>query len=338
MRPFRRVVTAQGEVFCAWGASMVGPMSDRDPGAAPPGGGPPPLSPGYVPQGYVPREQVGAAGVARPAPPPPPVIDQEDGPFLDRPGVPPTTKSHAWHWLLYAVGGFLVGQLMAAVFGLVAGALAGKTSAEMKVIASANVPPEWYVISTLLGLWIGFVGGPWLASRRHGTRHFLADLGVRFRLIDLVGIVVGVVGQIVISIIYAPFRHDIHNFNAPSQKLTGASHGGGFVVIALATIFVAPFLEELLFRGLLLKALVRLCTPVIATPSRARSVGVVLAIIADGVLFGLAHGEFVQLAGLALFGIALAAISYRTGRQGMNMVAHASFNFVAIASILGWIH
>ena len=78
----------------------------------------------------------------------------------------------------------------------------------------------------------------------------------------------------------------------------------------------------------------RLFTPVVATPSRARVAGVVLAVIADGILFGLAHGELVQLAGLAVFGIALAAISYRTGRLGMNMVAHASFNLVAVLTIL----
>jgi membrane protease YdiL (CAAX protease family) len=29
----------------------------------------------------------------------------------------------------------------------------------------------------------------------------------------------------------------------------------------------------------------------------------------------------------------LAAVSYRTGRLGMNMVAHASFNLVAIIAI-----
>ena len=51
-------------------------------------------------------------------------------------------------------------------------------------------------------------------------------------------------------------------------------------------------------------------------------------------LFGLAHGEWVQLAGLALFGAALAAISYRTGRLGMNMLAHAAFNLVAVLTIL----
>jgi membrane protease YdiL (CAAX protease family) len=204
----------------------------------------------------------------------------------------------------------------------------------MTSIAAAPVPPEWYVVSTLLGLWIGFIGAPWLASRRQGTGHFLADLGVRFRLIDLVGIAVGVVAQGLIVLVYLPFQHDIHNFDAPSQKLTGASHGGGFLIIAIVTVVVAPFMEELLFRGLLLKAMLRLFTPVVATPSRARAVGVVLAVIADGILFGLAHGEFVQLAGLALFGIALAAMSYRTGRLGMNMVAHATFNLVAVLSIL----
>ena len=54
----------------------------------------------------------------------------------------------------------------------------------------------------------------------------------------------------------------------------------------------------------------------------------------DGLLFGLAHGEFEQLAGLALFGCILAIVSYRTGRLGMNMVAHATFNAVAIIAVL----
>jgi membrane protease YdiL (CAAX protease family) len=97
-------------------------------------------------------------------------------------------------------------------------------------------------------------------------------------------------------------------------------------------------MEELFFRGLLFKALVRLLTPVVATPSRSRAIGVVLAVIVDGLLFGLAHGEWVQLAGLALFGMVLAAVSYRTGRLGMNMVSHASFNLVAILSIAGWLN
>jgi membrane protease YdiL (CAAX protease family) len=275
---------------------------------------------------------VPSASPLPPPPPPPGSAAAVDVPFLDTPWVPPQTKRQAWIWLLYAFCGFLAGQIGALVFGQVAGGIAGKTGAQMQAIASASVPPEWYVVSTLLGLWIGFIGAPWLASRTQGTRHFMRDLGVRFRVVDLVGIAIGIGGQILVAIMYAPFQHDIHDFNGPSQKLTGGSHGAGFVVIALATVVFAPAMEELFFRGLLLKALVRLFTPLRAAGG-ARAAGVVLAVILDGLLFGLAHGEWVQLAGLAVFGMILATVSYRTGRLGMNMVAHATFNLVAIVAI-----
>jgi membrane protease YdiL (CAAX protease family) len=85
---------------------------------------------------------------------------------------------------------------------------------------------------------------------------------------------------------------------------------------------------------LLFKALVRLFAPEANVTTRARGASVVVAVIVDGLLFGLAHGEWVQLAGLALFGAVLAAVSYRTGRLGMNIVAHASFNLVAVLAIL----
>ncbi len=323
-------------------------MTDSEPGAPAPG--PPARPPGPVPAGYVPREWVqqappppafAASGfpVSAPSPspspvppPPPPPAAAGDVPFLDTPWVPPQTKRQAWIWLVYAFAGFLAGQIGALVFGQVAGAVAGKTGAQMQAIASAAVPPEWYVVSTLLGLWIGFIGAPWLASRTQGTRNFVRDLGLRFRLIDVLGIAIGIGGQILVAIMYAPFQHDIHDFNGPSQKLTGGSHGSGFVIIAIATVVFAPAMEELFFRGLLLKALVRLFTPLRAAGG-ARAAGVVLAVILDGLLFGLAHGEWVQLAGLAVFGMILAAVSYRTGRLGMNMVAHATFNLVAIVAI-----
>jgi uncharacterized protein len=331
------------------GAGNVLSMSEIEPGGAPPGPPrPPPRPPGPVPTGYLPREWVqqgagappppgyAAASVATPAAPPAPSpapgAVEGEVPFLDTPWVPPQTKRQAGIWLVYAVVGFLVGQLGALIFGLVAGAIAGKTSAQMQAIATSSVPPEWYVVSTLLGLWVGFIGAPWLASRAQGTGNFVRDLGLRFRLIDLVGIGIGIGGQILVALMYAPFQHDIHDFNGPSQKLTGSAHGGGFVIIAIATVVFAPAMEELFFRGLLLKALVRLMTPLRAAGG-ARAAGVVLAVIIDGLLFGLAHAEWIQLAGLAVFGMILAAVSYRTGRLGMNIVAHGTFNLVAIVAI-----
>jgi membrane protease YdiL (CAAX protease family) len=327
------------QVIGVGGDGNVWAMTDLDPEEAGLGiGGPPPRPPGPVPAGFVPLDRVGVEAF----PSPPKWPDSQltlgsspvGGSFLDDPGAPPRTKSAAWRWFFYALIGFLVGQLLGAVFGIVAGDVAGKSAAQMKVITGASVPPEWYVLSTLAGLWVGFFGAPWLASRLQGTRRFVADLGVRFRWIDLWGILIGLAGQGVIVALYAPFQHDIHNFNAPSQKLTGGAHGGGFVIVALATVLLAPFMEELFFRGLLFKALARLFTPNGPGVTRARGFGVVVAVVVDGLLFGLAHGEWVQLAGLALFGALLATISYRTGRQGMNMVSHASFNLVAVLAIL----
>jgi uncharacterized protein len=322
---------------------MVVPMSETEgePGG-PSGEVAPPKAPGPVPAGYAPPGWIHTP----PPPPPPPAswpLAPQYPPVTAGNGIlmvpsteiaAPADRRQAWRWVFYAVIGFLVGQIMGAIFGEVAGILAGKDAAQMKAITNASVPPEWYVVSTLVGLWFGFVGAPWLASRTQGTRHFVSDLGIRFQPIDAIGIFIGVGGQIVVAIMYAPFIKHIHDFNAPSQKLTGGSHGGGFLIIALATVLLAPFMEELFFRGLLFRALLRLFSPSGISPGTARMVGVVLAVIVDGLLFGLAHGEWVQFAGLAFFGMVLAAVSFRTGRLGMNMIAHASFNLVAVIGIL----
>jgi len=219
--------------------------------------------------------------------------------------------------------------VVAVIFTYIAAAAAGE-GGQLSKIADLSQPPEWYVGTSLVGLWVGFLAGPWIASKARGTGRFFADLGVRFRPIDLLGIVIGPASQLLIGILYKPFQQHLKNFTAPTQKLTGASHGGGFVVIAILTVVGAPFFEELFFRGLLFKALARLFTPLDIRPSTRRTIGVAVAIVADGLLFGAAHGELEQLAGLAVFGAILAFISYRTGRLGMNMVSHASFNLVAV--------
>jgi len=234
----------------------------------------------------------------------------------------------------FALLGFIGGQLAALVLTVVAASIAGQGN-QLSRIASMAKPPEWYIAVSLIGLWVGFFGGPWIATKARGTGRLLVDLGVRFRWADLWGLLIGVGGQIVVSVLYAPFINHLKNFNAPTQKLTGGSHGAGFVLIAVLTVVGAPFFEELFFRGLLFRALARLFTPAGLGKGTARAVGVVGAVVVDGLLFGLAHGELEQLAGLAVFGMILATVSYRTGRLGMNMVSHASFNLVAVLALAG---
>jgi hypothetical protein len=244
-------------------------------------------------------------------------------------GAAPDSRGAAWVWLLFAAMGFVGGQIIAAVFVAISAAAAGKLNS-LSQITRLSEPPTWYVVSTLLGLWAGFLGAAWLAAGVRGTKSLSRDLGLRFRWIDLVGVPIGVGGQILVALMYIPIAEHVHDFNqrfnAPSQRLTGGSHGAGFAVIAVLTVVGAPFFEELFFRGVLLRSLARLFGNV------AGFVGPALAIVVTGVLFGLAHAESLQLLGLAVFGIILSLVSYLTGRLGMNMVAHATFNLMAVAA------
>ncbi len=231
-------------------------------------------------------------------------------------------------WLLFAAVGFLGGQVVAGVFIGVAAALEGKV-ASLSTIVRLSEPPTWYVVSTLLGLWAGFFGGTFLASAVRGTKRYVVDMGLRFRRVDLAGVAIGFCGQFAIALLYVPIAPHVHDFNqrfeAPSQRLTGGSHGLGTVIVGVCTVIGAPFFEELFFRGLLLRALARLFGSV------GGWVGPAAAVAVTGVLFGLAHAESLQLLGLAVFGILLSAIAYRTGRLGMSMCAHATFNLTAVA-------
>jgi membrane protease YdiL (CAAX protease family) len=83
----------------------------------------------------------------------------------------------------------------------------------------------------------------------------------------------------------------------------------------------APVVEELFFRGLVLRSLL----PLAPAP---------VAVVASGVLFGLAHWQGVQFPGLAVFGVVLGVLAYRTGRLTPGIGAHAAFNAVAVLSVI----
>lgn len=233
--------------------------------------------------------------------------------------------------MLFFALGFLVGQIVAEILAVAAAAIAGD-STSLTAIAKLNEPPTWYVVSTLIGLWSGFFGAAWASSWARGTHDIVRDMGLRFRWIDLLGVPIGVAGQFLVALLYIPISQHVSNFNqrfdAPSQRLTGSSHGSGYVVIAVCTVVGAPFFEELFFRGVLLRALVRLFGRL------GRRIGPGLAIVVCGLVFSLFHFEALQFAGLALFGIILALVSFRTGRLGMNMVAHAAFNLTALTAVV----
>jgi uncharacterized protein len=98
------------------------------------------------------------------------------------------------------------------------------------------------------------------------------------------------------------------------------AHAGAFAANLVLFAVVAPFVEELTFRG--------------AGQSLLRFLGRVPSILIVGVAFGLAHGLVEALLILVPFGIALAWLRDRTDSVVPGMFVHGLFNAAALVLIL----
>jgi CAAX protease family protein len=248
-------------------------------------------------------------------------------------GAPPRTVRDGWFWLACAGLGFVVGQLLSAVL-LAAVAAVNGHGRDLSALLGRAVPPAWVVVCGLVGLWLGFLGAVVTASRRRGTGHVLADMRWGFRRWDpVIGVVTGLLGQFVLlPLLYVPMQFLVPNLSqklsAPAKHLTGGFPGADVAAIAFLTVVVVPIVEELMFRGLVLRGFLR----VFARAGRA--IGPTLAIVATGVVFGFAHLEALQFVGLLAFGAVLALLAYKFDRLGPSIFAHGTFNLIAILTVV----
>jgi membrane protease YdiL (CAAX protease family) len=162
-------------------------------------------------------------------------------------------------------------------------------------------------------------------ARLRTGKPFAEAVGLRIKLpFDLMGLAVGAVCTYLLNFFYWIAAHWIHNLETeaskPAKDLTNDAHGFGFFVFAVLLVVGAPIVEEIFYRGLLLRSLTRYLSPT-------------LAVVVCGLVFGAAHLNLVTLAGLAGFGIVLAFLANRYGRLGPGILAHSAFNLVAVISL-----
>ena len=98
------------------------------------------------------------------------------------------------------------------------------------------------------------------------------------------------------------------------------AHAGAFAANFVLFAVVAPFVEELTFRGV--------------GQSLLRFLGRVPSILLVGIAFGLAHGLVEALIVLVPFGMGLAWLRDRTGSVLPGMIVHGLFNGAALAFII----
>jgi membrane protease YdiL (CAAX protease family) len=162
------------------------------------------------------------------------------------------------------------------------------------------------------------------------------DYGLALRpLPDLpLGVAVGLLSQFVLVPVFelplVPFVPHLYNkLGRPAHELLGKATSGseaGLVFLALLVCLGSPLVEELFFRGLLLRGLLGKMGKI------GGRLGPAVSIVLTGLVFALVHFETLQLLGLAAFGSVLGVLAWRTGRLGPSIIAHVTFNTTTVVA------
>jgi membrane protease YdiL (CAAX protease family) len=227
-------------------------------------------------------------------------------------GAQPQQLERPWWGLGDVAVGIIASQFFSIlVFAVVAGAAGWETTAEA---------PIWAIALLQMPLWIGLGGTAWWASQHKGFGP-VVDFSISSRLLDApVGLGIGVACQLVLlPVMYWPilrlFDLTTDDLAEPARELSDrAGDTLGWVVLGLMVVFVAPVVEELFYRGLVLRSLEKRRWPRWAV------------VVGSAALFAAMHFQVLQFPGLFVFGVVLALMTLITGRLGPAIWAHAGFN------------
>lgn len=103
------------------------------------------------------------------------------------------------------------------------------------------------------------------------------------------------------------------DYAAASEDVTGTLSA----VALISTVLVAPIVEEILFRGIILSRL-------------RKAMPVAPAILLSALVFGLMHGQILWIAYAAFLGIILALVAIRTKSILATILLHVTFNLTGM--------
>jgi membrane protease YdiL (CAAX protease family) len=226
--------------------------------------------------------------------------------------------------------GIGIGQAMVVWAGTwLAGNVVGAAVVSAAGYQSIDEAPVWVVMAVAAGLWAPMLAGLWVVCDRFGqnrlqpklaTHSFADEYRLRFRVVDLIGVPVGVLSQLVVlRLVYWPLERawpqtfSRSRVERNARDLYDRAHGGWLVGLVVIVVIGAPFVEELMYRGLLQGAAVRRLNETVA-------------VVVVAAFFALIHFRWVEFPGLFVFGLVLGVCALRTGRLGMSIAAHMAFN------------
>lgn len=216
------------------------------------------------------------------------------------------------------------GYLAAIVVGTLYLLATGRTSAEDVGVVELSI--------TLIAQSAGHLGVARWLSKNRGTGSWAEDFGLRLRSRDVWGLAVGVGLQLAVALLISPIVELFAPENPPqqgvaeiAQRVQGAVGQAVFVILIVA---VAPVVEEIVFRGMLLSRL-------------RRAMGAWPAILTSAAVFAVIHFVLDQNAvlavpGLFAVGVVLGWFALRDGDLSMPIFVHAGVNLTgALVLIFG---
>lgn len=182
------------------------------------------------------------------------------------------------------------------------------------------------LLLSYLVVWVPLCGTVLVACYLRGSRSLARDFGLRFRPIDLLwGLAVGMLARVFASLVEIG---GYGQMGGGAVTLGETVHDGWWWFGALiAPVIVAPVIEELFFRGLLLRATLKYLTGAVVMRNA-------VAIVLSGAVFAVLHvleagsGTVAVVVGISTFGFGLAAATLviLTGRLGGAIIAHITVN------------
>jgi membrane protease YdiL (CAAX protease family) len=218
---------------------------------------------------------------------------------------------------------YFAGLLASIVFGAIgvgiAGDKPGHTSTLTLVLSAGALYTTW-------------VGAIVFVSRTKGRGSPVADFGLVVRARRAWVLLVGAALQFLLGALVLPLVNLVHN--EKQDVVEQLKNAGGAKLVALLVIagLVAPVCEELLFRGLLLRAF-------------RRRFRVEVAIGASALLFALTHllgdpslGVVAILPALFVLGVISGCAAVWVGDLSVSIPLHMGFNLVTLAAYAMLVH
>ena len=189
------------------------------------------------------------------------------------------------------------------------------------------------LVATFAGQYGGHFLGLIIVLRRRGAT--FSDLGLEVVPSDGIYLFFGIGVQIVLIILLSPLATLLEpegSVQALSDLVPDVSGTAMRAVTVLALAFLAPIIEELMYRGLLFKIIDRWRGPT-------------AAVYLSALIFALSHllglgtedpltGAALLMPQLLIVGVVLARQMQRRGRLGPAIFTHAGINLVAVLSLL----